>query len=56
MAAELLSGRPTAGSAPVNDSRGLPARLYALMVLVALFTFAVLVTGYELLPPEQTFA
>jgi hypothetical protein len=30
--------------------------MYALMVLVALCTFAVLVTGYGLLPPDQTFA
>jgi hypothetical protein len=30
--------------------------MYALMVLVALLTFADLVTGSELLPPYQTFA
>ena len=56
MAAELLADRRTAGSVPVVHSRGLHARMYALFVVVALFTFSVLVAGYQLLPPDQTFA
>ena len=56
MAAELLANRPAAGSVPVGHSRDLPARMYALLALVAFVTFAVLVTAYELLPSDQTFA
>jgi len=32
------------------------AKLYAMMVGIALLTFAILVAGYELLPADQTFA
>ncbi len=56
MAAELLADRPPAESVPVGHSRDLSARMYALIVLVAFATFAVLVTVYELLPSDQTFA
>ena len=56
MAAELLADRPTAGSVPVGQSRDLPARMYALIALLAFVTFAVLVAVYELLPSDQTFA
>jgi hypothetical protein len=56
MAAELMADRPTAESVSVSHQRGLPARMYALMVAVALLTFAILVAGYEMLPPDQTFA
>jgi hypothetical protein len=56
MAAELLADRHPAKSVPVGHSRDLSARMYALIVLVAFATFAVLVTVYELLPSDQTFA
>jgi hypothetical protein len=32
------------------------AKLYALMIGIALLTFAVLVAGYEMFPFDQTFA
>lgn len=56
MAAELLADWPPAESVPVGHSRDLSVRMYALIVLVAFATFAVLVTVYELLPSDQTFA
>lgn len=56
MAAELLADQRRAESVRVRQATGLPAEMYALIVLVAFFTFALLVVGYELLPSDQTFA
>ncbi len=43
-------------SVQTNHSQGMTAKLYAMMVSIALLTFAILVAGYELLPADQTFA
>ena len=56
MAAKLLADRTSTGSNRASDRGGLPARMYALMIGISLFTFAVLVAIYELLPTDQTFA
>ena len=54
--ASLLMERASAPPPTTRESDGLPPRLYAVMVLTSLLTFATLTTGYQLLFSQQSFA
>ena len=54
--AGLLMQRAAATPSPPRKAESLPAKVYAVMVLTSLLTFATLVTAYELLFTHQLFA
>jgi hypothetical protein len=53
---ELVSGRRKAPPAPVTESPRLTPRIYGVMALTTMLTFATLTTGYELFFQHQLFA
>jgi hypothetical protein len=54
--ASLLMERASAPAPKRPDPYRVPAKIYAVMVLTSLLTFATLTTGYQLLFSHQVFA
>ena len=56
LVASLLIERASAPVAATGQRESVPPKIYAVMALVSLSTFATLATGYQLLFAHQLFA
>lgn len=54
--ASLLIEQANAASKPADEPGRLPAKIYAVMAVTSVATFATLTTGYQLLFSHQLFA
>ena len=53
----LIAKRRSAAPAPLAQPERIPGKVYGVMAVTTMLTFATLTTGYQLLfPPHQLFA